>query len=50
MLASQKEGAIYIGASCETSHPICLATVHGMGSGSALRLSGMTKLWGCASR
>jgi hypothetical protein len=46
MLASQKEGTIYIGVSCETLHPICLAIVHGMGSGSALRLSGMTKRWG----
>jgi hypothetical protein len=29
------------------AHPICFTTAHGMGSGSALRLSGMTKLWGC---
>jgi hypothetical protein len=28
------------------AHAICFTTVHGMGSGSALRLSGMTKLWG----
>jgi hypothetical protein len=26
------------------AHPICFTTVHGMGSGSALRLSGMTKV------
>jgi hypothetical protein len=28
-------------------HQNCFTTVHGMGSGSALRLSGMTKRWGC---
>jgi hypothetical protein len=29
---------------CFFLHPICFTTVHGMGSGSALRLSGMTKV------
>jgi hypothetical protein len=31
---------------CFFPHQNCFITVHGMGSGSALRLSGMTKLWG----